>query len=426
MTRPVRVLHIIDSLDGGGSERWVWDIVRMSDPSVVRHRVVTIFPEDRPFAYAERLRAAGAYSEIHPKRSGAGGRRVSSAVRNVLASLYDAMPARVRLRPSLMYAGASWRILREWCRFRPDVIHGHIYHGFRPGVWLKALTGRPFVYTQPSLRAQMIDAGAAWLPDQYRRLHRWIDAFFIATEYKHELTDLGIPDEKMYPFVGTVDVAAAEPVREAARTHRQEIRQRLGLPVEALIALSVGRMDRSKGHRYALQALPLLLDRFPNLHWVVLGQGEERAALEQMAVQSGVDGHVHLVGFVDNPRPFYAAADVYLRTPVFEGENSSSQDAMAFGLPVVGFDTGCALDFVRPVGHGLLVRNKDANALAGAIAQMLSLPDRGRAIGARGLEYCRRHLDARLSVEIFTERYLALHDEQSAGAGWKERAWVRS
>jgi len=62
-TRPLRVLHIIDTLGGGGSERLVWDIVRLSDPARVQHRVVTIFPDGYlvPFVYAEGLRELGAY-----------------------------------------------------------------------------------------------------------------------------------------------------------------------------------------------------------------------------------------------------------------------------------------------------------------------------------------------------------------------------
>src|SRR3954454_25035173 len=62
-TRALRVLHIIDTLGGGGSERLLWDIVRLSDPERVKHRVVTIFREGylATPVYAEPLRQLGAY-----------------------------------------------------------------------------------------------------------------------------------------------------------------------------------------------------------------------------------------------------------------------------------------------------------------------------------------------------------------------------
>src|SRR5436190_18247082 len=57
----VRVLHIIDGLGGGGSERWVYDIARLSDGARTCHRVVTVHPDLGRFVYAERLGELGAY-----------------------------------------------------------------------------------------------------------------------------------------------------------------------------------------------------------------------------------------------------------------------------------------------------------------------------------------------------------------------------
>ena len=61
-TRPVRVLHLIDGLGGGGSERLLWDTIRLSAPEDVIHYVVTMYPDHGDhFVYADLLRARGAY-----------------------------------------------------------------------------------------------------------------------------------------------------------------------------------------------------------------------------------------------------------------------------------------------------------------------------------------------------------------------------
>src|SRR5690349_16796064 len=64
--RQLRILHIIDTLGSGGLERRLTDIVRMSDPHLAAHRVVTFFRDGHfgPFVYAKQLRAAGAYLEM--------------------------------------------------------------------------------------------------------------------------------------------------------------------------------------------------------------------------------------------------------------------------------------------------------------------------------------------------------------------------
>ena len=116
------------------------------------------------------------------------------------------------------------------------------------------------------------------------------------------------------------------------------------------------------------------------------------ASLEARTRELGAAAHVHLAGFHANPLPYYAAADIYLRTPIFEADNLSSYQAMALAVPVVGFDTGAETELLRQVGHGIIVPNRDPSALAKAAADILTLPDAGRSLGERGREYCQKHL----------------------------------
>ena len=60
MSRPIRVLHVIDGLGGGGAERLLYEIIRLSDPERVRHRIVTVQPHHPSFVLSEPLRALGA------------------------------------------------------------------------------------------------------------------------------------------------------------------------------------------------------------------------------------------------------------------------------------------------------------------------------------------------------------------------------
>jgi len=180
------------------------------------------------------------------------------------------------------------------------------------------------------------------------------------------------------------------------------------LPSDCLMALSVGRLHPTKGHLYALEALPSLVGKFPQLHWVVLGEGKQHAELEERAKSLGVSTHVHLLGYEDNPLPYYAAATVYFRTVILEAENLSSYQAMAMGLPVVGFDTGCETELLKDVGHGILVPNKDINAFSAAATKILTLPDRGREMGGLGLSYSEKNFDIWKAIADYTSVYIAL------------------
>jgi glycosyltransferase involved in cell wall biosynthesis len=79
---------------------------------------------------------------------------------------------------------------------------------------------------------------------------------------------------------------------------------------------------------------------------------------------------------------------------------------MAMGLPVVGFETGRKTELLDKVGNGSLIRLKDTEAAA--VQRILSLPDRGRAMGELGAEYCRAH-DFQHFVEMVVSIYTDLY-----------------
>jgi glycosyltransferase involved in cell wall biosynthesis len=423
MTRPLRVLHIIDTLGGGGSERLVWDIVRLSDSARVQHRVMTIFRDGYlvPFVYAKALAELGAY------RGG------TTETRNEQATVPDSFIPRSSVRnlpPALKmplvhiwnFAFSQWREVKriaahvpsmvsiptEFFRFKPDVVHTHGFYGFKYGLLFKTLFRRPVVHIVPALFSQMEAQGTGWLVNRYRRFHRQVDCFALDPGYRNELLSIGVPAGKLLEIEGTLDLDAIGAVRAERERHRREVRRRLGIPEDAIIAVSVGRLDPSKGHSYALEALPSMLKQFPNLHWIVLGEGEQRRDLEQRIEELGLAPHAHLIGFDLQPLPYYAAADVYLRTTTMEGENISSRQAIAMGLPTVGFDTCRETDLIAKLGHGILVPNTDATALAAATCHILSTPDRGAAMGARGVDYCKAHLGIQKHVDDLLSLYTQL------------------
>jgi glycosyltransferase involved in cell wall biosynthesis len=409
--RSVRVLHVIDGLGGGGSERWVWEIVRRAR-APLQHQVVTVQPDDGSYVYAEDLAMRGAY------RSNGTGALLRFLGRGVgrIAAARGAPASPRRLDPRWLfeaYTSAGWRIGKLLIRYRPDVIHAHTFHGFVLGVAFKRLLRKPLAHTVPASFVQMADAGFGWAAKRYHRLHPRVDLFF--TAYPGDLLSAGVPRPKIRQIPAGVDLEAVGAVRAARDRHATEVREALGILADAPVALSVGRLHHSKGHAFALQALPAVIREIPDLHWVVLGEGTERTRLLSEASKWCVSARVHLLGYRTDSLPYYAAADLYLRTGIYEGENISSHYAMAIGLPVVGFETGMETELIPRVGHGLLVPVGDAGGLADAIGRILRLKDRGREMGERGAAYARRHLDIRKTIDWFSEAY---HELASRRVRW--------
>ena len=400
---PVRVLHLIDRITGYGTTRVLFDIVRLTPPDKVKHLVISFSPDKGQWIHADLLREKGAYWQV-PKRR--------------ILKIFDRKPMTWFLT---RYMSTWWYVFNALIWFRPDVIHIHTNYVLTIGLPLKVVFRRPVVHLVPSLFSQMADEGKTWVPKFYTRFHYFIDCFFSGAS-QEELRNIGIPESKIFPFRGAIDVQALQAIREKRSEHHTVIRKSLGLPSNCSLALSVGRLDPSKGHNFSLEALPSLVSKFPQLHWVVLGAGKQQAALEERAKALGIADHVHLLGHQDNPLPYYAAATVYLRTGIYEAENLSSYQAMAMGLPIVGFDTGCDTELLKKVGHGILVPNKNVAGLSAAVALILTLPDHGRELGCRGIKFSQDNLDIRLGIEDITEVYQHLRD----GVDINKKEWLRA
>ncbi|MBI1947858.1 MAG: glycosyltransferase family 4 protein [Deltaproteobacteria bacterium] len=406
----MRVLHTIDGLAGGGAERLLWDLVRGSEPSSVVHHVAVYDPSTANDVYgAMLLRAGTQVSRPDPHR---GLRHFLDRVVGRLAT--TALSGRVPpyLRERLANAAdflvsqrsrAVAKALHAVAEFRPQLIHAHVNRGFDLGREVAAVTGLPLVHTVPALIEQMVDAGwhrqVAW----YRTRHEQAHAFF--TAYPDELLSLGVAAAKVHELTGVLDIHRIEAFCAERLNHRKRVRAELGIPEDAPVLLSVGRLWEEKGHGFAAAAFGRLRKHRGDAHWILCGVGPERERIERTLADAGATGAAHLVGFVPEPLPYYAAADIYLRTMLLEGENLSSYQAIAMGLPVVGFDTKRSTELIRRVGHGVLVPVGEALALAAAVDELLVDPARRSEMGRLGADFAARALDIQHTVDVVTSVY---------------------
>jgi phosphatidylinositol alpha-1,6-mannosyltransferase len=196
----------------------------------------------------------------------------------------------------------------------------------------------------------------------------------------HGLTDL----RRLAPGV---DVDAFHPGVDGS-----EVRKRHGLDGRPVV-VCVSRLVPRKGQDMLIRALPQIRRRVPGAALLLVSGGPYRKTLERLARENGVESDVVFTGSVpwgELPE-HYAAGDVYAmpcRTRAagldVEGLGIVYLEASATGLPVVGGDSGGAPDAVREGETGFVVGGRDVAAIAGRIVDLLSDPDRARAMGAAG------------------------------------------
>lgn len=168
-----------------------------------------------------------------------------------------------------------------------------------------------------------------------------------------------------------------------------------------------------KGQLHLIRAARKLKETAPDIHVLLLGQGEDEAMLRMEA--EGLP-NVEFGGFVDNVGDYLSIMKVFAYPSLHEGMGSAILDAMSLGLSIVASDVGGIPDIVEHEINGLLVPPGDSDALAEAILKMHEdtelREELGRAGRTRAMLYSDEHMTNKyveLYETIYPVRYLAVH-----------------
>jgi phosphatidylinositol alpha-1,6-mannosyltransferase len=156
------------------------------------------------------------------------------------------------------------------------------------------------------------------------------------------------------------------------------LREKLVKPGE-LMLLSVGRLQRRKGHDMVVKALARLRHHTPSMRYVIVGAGEERGRLESLVRDLSLGDRVAFEGLADETMlpAYYAACDIFLMPNRvdgvdFEGFGIVFLEAAASSRPAIGGRSGGVVEAIEEGSSGLLVSGTDEDELAAAIARLAS------------------------------------------------------
>nr|MBI3614417.1 glycosyltransferase family 4 protein [Nitrospirota bacterium] len=179
------------------------------------------------------------------------------------------------------------------------------------------------------------------------------------------------------------------------------------VPPDAVVAGTVGWLTPIKGHRYLIEALAALREAHPRLHVVIVGSGELREGLTQLAARLGVGDRVLFLGERDDVPACLAAMHLFVLPSLNEGMGRALVEAMAAGLPVIATRVGGVPAIVEDRMTGRLVPPGDSLALAGALDELLRHPDQARTLGVAAT----RRIDASFGIPAMVQAVETLYEE---------------
>lgn len=180
---------------------------------------------------------------------------------------------------------------------------------------------------------------------------------------------------------------------------RAALRERLGLPRDAVVIGFSGYLTPRKGVDVLIRAAAQITSTRPQLHFAIAGRvpidaaSNHRAEYEALARELGIADRVHFLGFVEDVPRFVAGVDALALPSFQEPFGRAIIEAMALGTPVVGSDVGGIPEIIQHEESGLLAPPGDADALARALARLADDPELRERLGKAAERTVRERFD---------------------------------
>lgn len=372
--RKIRVLHIINSLDIGGNERFLIQLL-----------------EHLP-------RETFAQEVCVPDRGKDATRDLEAACRKLDT------PIRV------LRVGGNWdvsvlpRLIRVILKGRFDVVHTHLIYSQVYGRLAAALARtRCIVSSEQNVYDFKARPPFSWVE---RRLSRWTDRIVACSNKvrEHLIEKVGVNPLRVVVVPNGVDTDVFFPIKKRSRLYRsvENARKELGIGEGDTVVGTVGHMTRQKGYDVLIAAIPRILRKHPRAKFVFVGRGLLREKLEKQARALGVAQQIRFAGIRPDVPVVLNCFDVFVLPSLWEGFGTAIIEAMACGVPVVASRVGGIPEIVEDGMNGLLVPPGRPGPLTEAVIRMLDQTSMRREMARRG----------RISV---TERFSVRKMAQSVG-----------
>ena len=319
----------------------------------------------------------------------------------------------VKRRPSWILPLFLWdfaRLLRGVMgalrRHRPDVVQTHIPEDDLVLGLAMALTGIgvhvPLVHSMhfypdrkgQGLRTRLRTRAYRWMARRAGKIFAVSEP--VAAEFSERV---GVPRSQVEVLSTGVDLSRFEnpPSRKMAR-------EALSLPANRPVVLALGRVVRAKNYPGLVKSSRIVLEKFPDTLFVLVGDGDQMEAVKRAISSTGVEESWVLLGSRGDIPRLLAAADLFVQSSDWEGLPVAVLEAMACRLPVVATAAGGTVEIIKDWETGRLVGVGDATALAGALSDLLADPQAATKLGEAGFDLVR----SQYNQDAFLDREMSL------------------
>jgi glycosyltransferase involved in cell wall biosynthesis len=380
--RPV-ICQVLHSLDIGGAEVLAAGLAReLSD----RYRFVFACLDDKVGVLGEEFAARG-------------------------------VPMRVFHRQPGIEWKCSFRLATFFREHRVQIVHAHQYTPFFQSLLARVTYRRPpIVFTEHGRHYP--DSRSSKRVAVNRALLRSDDRLIgVGESVRQALVDNeGLPERRTETIYNGVPLENFLTVK-GDDDLRSDVRAELGIAAHEFAIVQVARLNALKDHATAIRTLKRLRDDDVPARLILVGDGEERPALEQLVVEQKLTEFVVFLGARSDIPRLLASADAFLLSSISEGIPLTLIESMGAGVPIVSTDVGGIPEIIEHGVAGLLAPARNDETLAAHLRSLWRNPEQRTELAENG---CRRAVE-QFSLGQMHRQYVDVY-EQLLGRSESQRS----
>ncbi|WP_411895319.1 glycosyltransferase [Winogradskyella sp. A2] len=237
----------------------------------------------------------------------------------------------------------------------------------------------------------------------YKNLFKYSDLIITSSKYLvNNLKLLKAPEDKVVVNPVGVDI------------NKFQLKNRtLG---KQLNLVTVGRLIKLKGQHLGIEAVKSLVDKGHQIHYTIIGSGEERNNLQELISQFGVEEHVTIkqtksqIEVIDvlNDSHLFLMTSITDKTGRAEGQGLVTAEAQSTGIPVIGFNSGGIPETIKNGITGFIIEEKNVKELVDTIQKFFKNPELIDKMGRAGRKYVEKEFNSKIQSKKIIDLYKAI------------------
>jgi len=189
--------------------------------------------------------------------------------------------------------------------------------------------------------------------------------------------------------------------------HKYALRVALGFTENDILIGNVARLAPVKDHSTLISAFEIISGRFTNSKLIIVGEGELRDELEKRTIGIGLNNRVFFLGERKDIREILSIFDIFVLSSLSEGTSITLLEAMASGKPVIATNVGGNPEVIINEKTGILIPPSQPRLLAEAMQRLVLNEDLALQMG----KFAKEHIKANFDIKIMSERIKRLYEE---------------